>query len=88
MRAAVGLEVNFRDALVGRNAASFVFTAKYVLAPRARPAPVPARALAKLKFSACLPEPLARSVLTARLTDNASVQDTLTRPRRLVAARA
>ena len=52
------------------------------------PAPVPARALAKLKFSACLPEALARSVLTARLTDNASVQDTLARPRRLVAARA
>ena len=52
------------------------------------PAPVPARALAKLKFSACLPEALARSVLTARLTDNASVQDTLARPRRLVAAGA
>jgi ATP-dependent helicase Lhr and Lhr-like helicase len=51
-------------------------------------APVPASALAKLKFSACLPEAIAQAVLTARLTDNDSVQDTLARPRRLVAGGA
>ena len=52
------------------------------------PAPVPARALAKLKFSACLPDSLARAVLTARLTDNDFLHDTLARPRRLVAGGA
>ncbi len=52
------------------------------------PVTVPARALAKLKFSECLPDDLARSVLTARLEDKDSVRDTLARPRRLVAGRA